>query len=171
MKTVDKLWNDTQKIGYNIRKNGMDGLKGWQPLKERYSKINIEKFAVNDDIKNISNKCYKIGTDKKDHSDSKFICNSINMDNTIEKEHFFIQHFRIPSLENNKLSFLKLMQIAYNAGQFEAVSEANGYPFEVVNFYSRNNLERIETFIDKNRINEMVNVPLYGGNKKYIRYV
>ena len=143
--SLQDLWNSIVKKGYYIRFAGKDGLKSWQPIKTELSEFDIS-FSFNKNIFNLANEMYFVHPDDNDHQNAKFIFNNIKLDNTIELHHFFIQHFRIPKMINaEKISLLKLMQIAYNAGQF--LASRNCYPIEVLNFYDDNNMGKLETYI------------------------
>lgn len=179
--TLVDLWADTLLQGYNTRKNGLDGLKSWQPLKQKYEKMYVIGYEngipVNAYFSFMVKDKYIIGSDKLDHKDSIFKIDKNYLANGIEPHHFYIQHFRIPNLESNKLSVLKLLQIAYNAGQFKAELEKNNsvYATEFVDFYKNNKLDQIDTYIDAGLANIIPMTKLTGGvdnsyHKKYIKY-
>jgi hypothetical protein len=181
-KTLSDLWIDTMAEGYLVRKNGLDGLESWQPLKKKYTGMYIDDYKDGIPVKkkylSIAKNKYIIGSDKTDHKDSKFKIGDINLDNRIEAHHFYIQHFRIPNLEKNKLSVLKLLQIAYNAGQFKSERKNNPiYCNAFIKFYDKNKLNQIETYIDEDLINEIPTKDITGGSAtddiyytKYIKY-
>lgn len=176
-KTLEDLWTDTLSEGYLVRKNGLDGLKSWQPLKQKYSKMYINKYEDGIPIKEyfsfIAKDKYIVGSDKVDHRDSTFKLGKNELTNEMESHHFYIQHFRIPYLESNKLSVLKLLQIAYNAGQFKAELEKNNsvYGVEFVDFYKNNKLDQISTYIDTHIANEIPIIKLTGGNNYHAKYI
>ena len=164
MISVKDLWDHTLNEGYRIRKNKLNGLEGWQPLKNAFSSAQVEKFKVNGNHIDSVNRCLKKGLDVSDLTDSYIECDGINVSNSIvngdDRGHFLVQHFRIPYLENFSLSLLKLMQIAYNAGQFKAAQENDEYTPLVVDFYTSHDLFDIRTFIDEDRINEKIYIDL-----------
>lgn len=159
--SLSDLWNEIKTKGYSVRKNNLNGLSEWQPLKDIFMKMKLDigKIPVSNEYRELMYG-YIIGADIENHTDSKFaiidnidkILSAVQLNNTIESHHFFIQHFRIPFLEDYQLSVVKLLQIAYNAGQFKAESEKNDdymiYPREFIQFYEMHNLGEIESFID-----------------------
>lgn len=169
---LHSLWDEIQNYGYNVRKNNLDGLKDWQEPKAKYSKFYIagreDGIIMNNNFHNIENKIqYIIGQDTKDHQDVIVKIDNIELDNRIDKYHFFIQHFRIPKLENYKLSVLKLLQIAYNSGQFKADAEANKHDKKVIDFYYDNDLDKITTFIDEKLVGVVPEQIKVGGDYNY----
>jgi len=175
-KTLKKLWKETLDYGYNVRRNNLDGLKSWQDVKSKYSNMYIDGYEKGISMKEyfsfIAKDKYIPGSDKEEHTKSKFKIGSDELDNTVESHHFYIQHFRIPELEKYKLSVLKLLQIAYNAGQFKAESEKNNlsYKKDFVEFYKTNKLDKIDTFIDKKYIDMIPKMKVTGGSKNDIYY-
>jgi len=146
---IEYLWDLLKSYGYEVRKAGESGLEAWQKMKTLLSEYKQE-FEIKDEIKDLIENFYVIGSDTKDHLDSGFNIDNIKLNNRIEIHHFFIQHFRIPSLEKNKLSVLKLAQIAYNCGQFLASCEKSSYDEKVIDFYNFHKLSKVETFIQIN---------------------
>jgi len=144
--SLKNLWNEAYTTGYDVRHNKKDGQKSWQPLKEKYSKIiTPKKLTVKENIINMAKAYYKIDINDKDHLNSAF---KLKNENSGEKYHFFVQHFRIPTIENFALSVVKLCQIAYNAGQFAASADNGEYDDVLVNFYRKNKLGEMSTFVD-----------------------
>lgn len=150
---MEKLWMKFVDFGYNIRRQKLDGLQSWQPYKKEYSEyifsnhkegILMKKKFINF-LKSLS---YHF-TDSREHNDVVIIFGIDIMDNKIETDHFIIQHFRIPKLENYKLSVVKFCQLAYNIGQTKAVFEfENVYDDSVKKFYYQNQLDSIETYFE-----------------------
>ena len=64
-----------------------------------------------------------------------------------EVEHFFLQHFRIPHL--NKASLVKLMQIAYNAGQLEAERNSKHYPHDAKKYSADQQLILFSSYVSE----------------------
>jgi len=151
MDQIKTDWESTKAHGYNVRKDYLttktqyqSGIREWQPLKNH--------FALYPQIFDLSknyprNYPYALGCDTEDHSDSMFVLKTITLHNEHEQDHFFIQHFRIVELCEKKLSYVKLMQIAYNAGQFKAQNEVRKYRKEVMSYYDENKLSELETYI------------------------
>ena len=77
-------------------------------------------------------------------------------DNTWSQKHFILQLIRIP--KNNKLSLIKLYQIAYNIGQYkESLAHEQNlsnvglrvYTSDIINFFISNKLDDMNTYIKK----------------------
>lgn len=79
--------------------------------------------------------------------EAKITIGEHTLSNKIEQEHFLVQLFRIPKLANFELPFVKLMQLAYNAGQLQAKLDTNAYEADVTSFINQNNLINIDTYI------------------------
>lgn len=157
--TIQSIWNSVFEYGYHVRKNNLNGLKSWQSLKKTYEEIPHPSFSVKANIAYIVSEHYKLGADVTDHTDCKFALDkNLVLDNKIEIDHFFIQHFRIPYLCNYNLSVLKLLQISYNAGQFFAGAEKRIYNMKIANFYNLNDLSSLNTYISDSRVNDIINV-------------
>jgi len=151
---IYNLWNEIKQIGYTVRKNRIDGLKMWQPIKEK-----LNNFDDIPDV-NFSNKIYEISKKmiylpNNDAHENATISFPIELVNTDETSHFIIQHVRIPSIfrkEREKI-ITKLIQIAYNIGQAKA--EMDNYPKDLVYFYNKNKMKDIRTLIDKEKIKKI----------------
>jgi len=174
--TLQELWNKTMDYGYEVRKSKKDGLESWQPLKKEYANYFIkgydegipvnESFIKSQIMKKIK---YQIGLDEKEHTDVMVSIGKETVDN-LDKNHFFVQHFRIPVLEKNKLSVVKVLQIAYNAGQYKAEAEKKNYPTAILEFYDENKLNDIKTFIDSNIANMEIMMKENVGGYYYEKY-
>ena len=135
------------------------GQEAWGFLKKYFSNYDFDmkhlgiKSTI--DVKSIKYPIsYNVESHDKEHEKVNLtIFNSnklsIKLNNLIEAEHFFIQHFRILELENYKLSVVKLMQIAYNSGQFLAQSKNSpkSYNSIIANFFNEYNISNINTYI------------------------
>ena len=137
--------------GYNVRKAGLNGLTSWQPHKEKYLQFVLEngdsKIPLRQEFVDFVKKL-NYQTTNKDHSDVILTLDDIVLDNKTETDHFIIQHFRIPMMENYNLSIVKLAQLAYNIGQAGAVfGYEDAYASSIEDFYSRNNLGDLMTYI------------------------
>jgi hypothetical protein len=148
---VNELWNHVMRVGYTVRKNNCNGLYMWQPLKELYSKYEIEGYPkgvkVNDRISKLSREVRYTSKDKA-HENVTIMINSTQLENSAEAEHFIIQHFRIPITQEYKLQLVKVLQIAYNVGQAKAEFErGSAYNSEIESFYKKNRLGELSTFV------------------------
>lgn len=138
---------ETRNTGYNIRKNHENGLNGWQPIKTKYY-AEIETFPVNREIIELAKRSLKF---ENDDMESQIITLNINdeiLDNSKDTNHFIIQLLRLCLLSKGIISYVKLMQIAYNIGQAEAVIDhEKTYSMNVLNFIHQYNLFAMTTFI------------------------
>ncbi len=140
--TLQQLWNILVNHGYEVRSTGQDGLNEWQPYKNTLKNYKIDvELKVDNGIKYLCEEHYN-------SDEGIFVYNDIEINNEVESAHFLIQHCRIPKLMNFKLSILKLLQIAYNAGQFLAEQYVNNtYPDEIINMYYENNMDKLTTYV------------------------
>lgn len=144
---IDQLWEITMKYGFNVRNNNLNGLEYWNKLKNilvqynielewipeaisRYNymidEFNIKDIEMNDELKDIMS---------KDIDTKKLLW---------EQTHFFLQHSRIPKNNEKSCNLIRLMQIAYNAGQFYAERKKNAYSQKITNWYD---LSHLRTYI------------------------
>lgn len=131
----------------------------------------LDIIKIDDNIKYISKSFYNPGG--KEDEDSTFNYDGITLHNKKEINHFFIQHFRIPKLMNYEVSVLKLLQIAYNAGQFKAEREnKKSYSKKILNFYDKYNLDKISAFAKNISRCVPIKSKLRGGDyeRKYLKY-
>jgi len=153
------FWNLAYNTGIAVRASKGDGLALWKPLKSFFNNCYLQdynKIPVKEDIKKLAMSIEFASSDdamedaiiKIEHKEYK---------NEIDFYHFFIQHFRIPLVEKEKLSMTKLMQIAYNAGQFKSARDQGDYKDDekMLDFYDKNDLSNITTFIDKSVLTEI----------------
>jgi hypothetical protein len=153
---INELWNNVIAFGYIVRMFGMDGLKMWQPVKERLNSVG--------DVPDVSfcPKIYRIAEEvnynKNDnHNDATIDIADTKFLNTLETSHFLVQHFRIPTMVSEKRENIrtKLIQVAYNIGQAKAEIERGTYSSAVVEFYKSNKLNDITTFLNDADINKL----------------
>jgi len=96
-----------------------------------------------------------------------------------EKYHFFLQLIRIP--KKNKIDLIRLLQIAYNIGQFYRDRKEGNYNEECLQVFDVNNMQnhssytKSEVTIEQqsiidfiNKIINETNIPNL--NKKYMKY-
>ena len=150
MTNIKDLWNLVIQYGYIVRSNKLDGLESWKKLKDIITEIG-------------SNKKYKWPVDMKpNYNILKNLSSSLlenfeddKLNNTKwEKEHFYIQHFRITAKNDNpKMS--RILQVAYNTGQLMAERAIDPTFYEDLN----NNLIGL-LYVNK-RINNILNDSLY----------
>lgn len=155
MSTLGDIWNDIKKIGYEIRLNNKDDSIEWEQIRQKYTSYILqsnEKLRINNNIKKIYEKHYLVGNDSKNHIDSKLEIDKIVLCNTKENDSYLIQCFKIPAINNFKISILQFVQIAYNIGQFEALRDKCNYDSSINIFYSLNCLGDAKTFISEDYV-------------------
>ena len=155
--SLELLFKIVIDYGEYVRKNNFDGLIYWNKIKSFLSKdaiFNKDKIEINWNIKlkllngsilsnieEIYDYFYcELGmkgeeTDENDESNSYW-----------ENYHFVLQLVRIP--KNNKLSLLRLCQIAYNIGQFTADYYKSCYTDKVKKIYFINNMRNIRAYVN-----------------------
>lgn len=152
IRDIELLWVQTYNKGYDVRKNKKNGLDEWQPLKNKYALYNFATYKNGIPLK----KSFRILCEKIKYShnendiDHNYVTVNINdiiLDN-IDRNHFFVQHFRIPIMGKFILPVVKILQIAYNAGQFKSDVENKQHDQTVVNFYNKYELGNINTYIE-----------------------
>ena len=154
MTTVLKLWTETIAKGFQVRSLGLDGLAEWQPIKKEHADDcvvgMIDGILLKPNIPDLVNSggCLRINEDKKDLTDAQFILDNLVLDNSDPKGHFLIQHFRIPIMCGARIHVVKLLQIAYNVGQFQAIRDENGYDDKINKFYDQHKLYDLHTYIE-----------------------
>ncbi len=175
---LKKIFTQVKEYGKYTRINKLDGLLQWNKLKG---------ILLMSDVKGEWNP--KVKTFFIDmRSDLKIQeCESETEDHNIwEKHHFYLQHARIPTLNFNDAKLVRLIQIAYNAGQLEALWNDNFYTQKMRDYYDQNNLKNIETYMSEDSLiklnnsitNEMVEnledviseQEIKNYNNKYLKY-
>uniref|UniRef100_A0A6C0EFP6 Uncharacterized protein n=1 Tax=viral metagenome TaxID=1070528 RepID=A0A6C0EFP6_9ZZZZ len=138
------FWKFTINYGTYVRKNKLNGLESWQLLKKMFGTVNKSYDLNLENLEELRKKVdYKeIG---KEDENAKLTVDGTEMSNDIEHDHFFVQLFRLPKVNNKdgKLQFLKLMQIAYNIGQFKA----ENYDKSVAHFFKKHKMRKLRTYV------------------------
>jgi hypothetical protein len=143
---VSDLWNEIINRGYIVRSTSLDGLSEWQPLKQKYEQYQKYSFIISNHIQNLVKSYYKTPNNDTEHNHAKLIIGNCELDTNKETEHFIVQHFRIPAQKCFKLSLVKVLQIAYNIGQFKAEQEKGTYHDKIISFYRQHKLSLFETY-------------------------
>ena len=142
------LFDKVKKYGHHTRSNNLDGLDQWNKLKQiltKFSTINTEweptikihylhmknELGIKEEI-----------TETPDHS-------------TWQKHHFYLQHTRIPSLNPNDASIIRLMQIAFNAGQLQALWNDSFYTNEIKKYYLDNKFGEMGTYMTLDNLSKL----------------
>lgn len=171
--TLGELWDQMVNHGYYVRIHDKNGLEEWQPYKKLYSNYYLEGLDgidIDNHVKYLCGEFYK--PHGKEDEESIFEYGDLKLKNTIDYNHFFVQHCRIPKLMDYKVSVLKFLQIAYNAGQFSAERKLNkdSYDQKILDFYDQNSWNNIDTFA-KNVSHSVPKVKQNGGYyEKYKAY-
>ena len=118
--TTTTLFTQLIDVGYNVRKSKLDGMESWQPYKNQY--LNVDQcYQMQPQFINLAKSIdYNVDQSDIDHQKVTITIDGATASNTIEKDHFFVQLFRIAIMSNFDLKLVKLLQIAYNIGQFKA---------------------------------------------------
>lgn len=134
------LWEEIINYGYEIRKNNKDGKVGWDTIKVLIPDLKITWL---DKPKNFHDKLVELGVNKSETPEEAVMSKA-----QWERHHYLLQHGRI--VKNNEDGNLqRLLQIAYNAGQFKAELEKETYPVEQLKYYIINELNKVTTYIEK----------------------
>jgi len=134
------LWEEFTNFGYMIRKSDKDGIAGWKSIMVLIPKLNvtwIEKSKV------YFEKLVELGVNGVETTDASILATP-----EWRRNHYLIQHGRI-IIKNPEGNLQKLLQIAYNAGQFKAELEKNAYPIDQLKYYLVNDLNKVTSYIEK----------------------
>lgn len=126
-------------IAQEVRKSGVNGRDAWMKIEAGI--IDKREFAVRDSFKELMEKAQYNKGDTLDLKNSTAKIEDHVLEFAPLPEHFFIQLFRLPNLEN-KISYTRLMQVAYNAGQF-SVSQS-----PALLFFKSNNMDKLSTYVN-----------------------
>lgn len=148
---IIEKWNQIKQAGKDVRNdiiiNDLASITGkykWNELEEELLKSILENhfFSYSNELLN-RQESFKFHLN---NNEIFAVENNILGVKNAGKEHFFIQLFRIPHLNPNNLPFIKLMQIAFNIGQFMACFK--DYPEIIQNYFVINHLDNISSYID-----------------------
>lgn len=137
---VGILFKKVKTYGYFTRTNNLDGLEQWEKLKQVLSKYPIIKIKWDSAIKihysYMKNELHikEDITETPDHE-------------TWQKHHFYLQHARIPTLNPNEANIIRLMQIAYNVGQLQALWDDEFYTDKLKKYYLDYKLGEMTTYM------------------------
>jgi hypothetical protein len=135
---IYELWEITINYGYNTRKNKKDGLESWNYYKKLIPDCKIE---WKDTSKNIYINLQDLGVNADDNETLSGMTRE-----KWERHHYLIQHGRI-IYNNPSGSLVRLLQIAYNIGQFRVELEKKIYPIEQLQYYILHELNKVTTYI------------------------
>jgi hypothetical protein len=138
MDSVRDDWSFVIETGKHVK----DGLLEWQPHKNHFAKFN-ETF----DVSKMGHLCQLVSYTGSgpEHEDASVTIGKQMMYERGSTEHFIVQLFRIPSMFNFQIPYVKLMQIAYNIGQ--TLAHLHEYDSCVVEFFVEHKLDQLDTFV------------------------
>lgn len=138
--TLIDLWEKTIKYGYQTNTERRPGLEAWNRIKNSVPQYSL---SWTENSKTIYENLRLMGVTGDDFDEKN---------ESWEAHHFLIQHGRI--VKNNDGSLMRLLQIAFNAGQLQAVRERSQlYSEEMLRFYDENRLNRVDMFVDLKSVN------------------
>jgi hypothetical protein len=145
MTQLASMWTQMIEYGYGVRSSGLNGLQMWNKVKPTIPKIPLTWKESAKEYYSILKKL-NVGGDDNDEKSCLW-----------EPHHFLLQHGRIVrnSTNDHDENFVRLMQIAYNAGQFKYESEQKVYTEEMMNQYRSNQMECIDRYLEQNEINRL----------------
>jgi hypothetical protein len=141
---LEILFSQVTKYGKYVRSNKLDGLLQWNKIKDilLMSKVKCNWYPQVKTIFSYMKTELKIQEHEEDTESHE----------VWEKHHFYLQHGRIPSLNFNDGTLVRIIQIAYNVGQLEALWDDEFYTQEMKNYYRLNHLNNINSYMDKDNL-------------------
>lgn len=151
------LWEFTTNYGSCVRINGLDGLKKWEEMKNvlpTHGDIGGNWICL--DIFLVMTKYLHLPVELEDVKiDDKQIQKA-----TWEKYHFYVQHGRIP--RSTGVTLVRLMQIAYNKGQYRAtLKKENFYSEELLAYYELRKLDDFQTYVSRETLQKFEEIITY----------
>jgi hypothetical protein len=134
------LWEEFTNFGYMIRKSDKDGIAGWESIKVLIPTLSV---VWSEKSKTYFDKLVELGVNGAETPEVATLSKS-----EWERHHYLIQHGRI-IIKNPEGNLGKLLQIAYNAGQFRAELEKNAYPIDQLKYYIVHDLNKVTSYIEK----------------------
>jgi len=145
---LDKLFNEMIHYGFYVRSSKLDGLNAWQEKSSSLdNNLELGKWKHNRIIKDGS-----LDTLEQIYD---YVYNTLGMKGEestdrinpfFEQHHFLLQLARLP--KNDKCTIKKILQIAYNIGQFMASVSSEAYSTQAIEFYHINNLNKLESYVE-----------------------
>lgn len=145
MSNVQKLWDIVFQFGYVVRYGKLDGLQCWNKIKPILSSVTPDCEWSMENIRSI----YFHMKTEFNISENKF---DYENNNIWESYHFYLQHSRIPYINKDDNKLVRLMQIAYNAGQYEYEKTQFDYGDEMNKYYVDNNLASMATYMGNDNL-------------------
>jgi len=136
------LWEEFIQYGYNIRLKAKDGKLAWDSVKVLIPDLKIEWIEKS---KTFYTMLGSLGVNLSESPEEA----KMSKDKW-ERHHYLLQHGRIVHTNpNEKATLVRLLQIAYNIGQFKRELEKELYTPEQLKFYINNDLNKVTTYIEK----------------------
>lgn len=132
------LWEEIILFGYKIRKDNKNGKAGWDAIKVLIPDMSVSWL---EDSKSFYDKLAALKVNTAETFEEAGMSRE-----EWERHHFLIQHGRIIN-KNPEGSLVRLLQIAYNIGQFKRESENKMYSAEQMRFYIENELNKVTSYI------------------------
>ena len=149
---INQMWKDFISYGYLVRSRNENGLEKWNELKKIYAWLDQCQYLPQKIIMEQSEikKIIQDETFDINHDNIHVLIKPINqiLDNRVDYQHFFIQHFRIPIMTNFQVHLIKFFQIAYNIGQMSA--SYSRYTPEQLEFYHQHRLNEFTQYYGQN---------------------
>lgn len=139
IRNLQNMWDAIIDFGYKVRKSGEDGLESWNKIKKCLITVSTSG-QWNPEIKNVY-------TYMKNDLGIKEELSECDNKVTWEKNHFYLQHARILTLNFDEPKVYRLMQIAYNVGQLRAIFDDDFYTVEMKKYYNENELDDMTTYM------------------------
>jgi hypothetical protein len=155
---ISELWNLCKKYGEVVRSKNVDGLEYWNYIKEYLKQNDIKKSWKSEAIDRFEYMTHTLPDGLNLHEDEKDDYFEGNK-RIWELHHFYLQHARIPFRNQDDASFVRIFQIAYNAGQLsvELDKEENNlvYDENKKKYYIDNKLNEISSYISVKHLSEL----------------
>lgn len=173
LKKLEQIWKLVTIYGTVTRLGDLDGLKKWNELKANLEKCSSGAFST---------RWLDVAVARYYHMKKSEPEGGLGLLETVDEcgdikqiwdyNHFFLQHARIPKNNRDKfpeglndVTFVTLMQIAYNAGQLNAEMNVKKNPFYLaehpnwITYYSAEKLSSFTSYITSTectRLNDII---------------
>ena len=142
------LFNLVQKKSIQLHKTGKgNGLIFWRSIKDILKEYDLQTT-------NWSNKVLRLKAKEK-----TFYNKVWKLNETIEYNHFLIQHLRIP--EKDAVTPRKILQIALNSGQLKKYLNTDNFELDLIQTYKKLKMDKIETYISLSKFKFKFDRSLY----------
>jgi len=141
---IEQTWDRVVHYGYKQRSEKFDGKKIWQDLSSFYSLFN---FPIGDIASPFLQELVKQVDIKELVDDVSITIGTQTLLKSSDLDHPIVQLVRLPAKCQFRISFVILMQIAFNVGQYELEKKRGTLSPEVVEFVERNELNKMATYV------------------------